>query len=120
MKFILSTLTTALLALLLGLYLPWWSIAIAGFIIAILFKQSSSKGFLAAFLGVFLFWGMVAFLQDMKNQHLLSTKIGALLGIGNNPFLLILITGIVGGLVAGFAALTASNFNNRKKVSKMS
>ena len=118
MKFIISILTTAILALLLGLYLPWWSIALAGFIMAILMKQSSGKSFLAGFLGVFLFWGVFAFLQDMNNQHILSAKISALLSMGNNSFLLIVITGVVGGLVAGFAALTASSFYKNPKVTK--
>ncbi|TXH20053.1 MAG: hypothetical protein E6Q95_06470 [Chitinophagaceae bacterium] len=116
MKLIISILATALLALILGIFLPWWSIALAGFIIAIIVKQASVKSFMGGLLGAFICWAGYAFIIDSKNQHLLSSKIGVLLGIGNNAFLLILVTGLVAGLVAGFAALTASFLSSKKVV----
>lgn len=114
MKFLVALLLTALLSFIAGLYLPWWSITIAAFIVALLVYQKAGIAFLSGFSGLFLLWGSLSFWMDTKNESIFSAKIGALLGIGNNPFLLILITGIVSGLVGGFAAMTGSFARSKK------
>lgn len=115
MKFIVAVLLTAALAFVSGLYLPWWGIAIAAFIVALLVQQKPWKTWVAGFLGVFLLWVVLAWMRDAPNDSLLSGKIGELLGIGNNPVALMIITGFIGGLVAGFAALTAGFLRKEKK-----
>ena len=47
MKFLTAILTTAILAFAAGLFLPWWSVAIAAFVVALVMKQSSWKSALA-------------------------------------------------------------------------
>jgi len=59
-------------------------------------------------------WGGLAFWIDVKNDSILSVRISQLMGIGNNPVILILITGLIGGLVGGFAAMSASFLRSRK------
>ena len=108
MKFMASFVLTILLAFIAGLYLPWWGIAVAAFIAAIVVYQKAGMAFLTGFLGLFFLWSLIAWLIDSANDSILSAKIGELLGVGHNPFLLVLITGFVGGLVAGFAAMTGS------------
>jgi hypothetical protein len=108
MKFIISILLIALLSFAAGLYLPWWSLALVAFVVAALIHQRAGKAFLSGFLGLFLLWGILAFVIDQNNDHLLSTKISELLGLGGNWFVLILITGIISGLVAGLAAMAGS------------
>lgn len=115
MKFIASLLLTALLAFIGGIYLPWWSIAIAAFVAALLIHQTAGKAFAAGFLGLFIVWALLAGWIDNANGSLLSARIGELLGIGNNPLLLIGITALIGGLVAGFAAMSASFLRSTKK-----
>src|SRR5882757_2956059 len=102
MKFITAIILTALLSFAGGLWFSWWIIAIAAFIIALLVHQKAGKAFLAGAIGVFLLWGALAWWIDMKNEHLLSKKIAAVLPLGGSSFLLILVTAIIGGLVAGF------------------
>lgn len=63
---------------------------------------------MAGFLGVFLLWGGLALWMDIKNQGVLSAKIAQLLPLGGSGIALILITGFVGALIAGFAALSGS------------
>lgn len=108
MKFLTATLLTLLLAFVSGLYLPWWGIAIVALLVAAIVHQKAGKAFLSGFLGLFLLWGVLAFWIDMKNDHILSQKIAAILPLGGNSILLILVTALVGGLVAGFAALSGS------------
>jgi hypothetical protein len=106
MKFFLSILLTALLAFIGGLYLPWWSLAIAAFVVALLLQQSAFRSFAGGFIGLFLLWGGLAWWIDMKNQGILSKKIASLLPLGGSSFLLILVTAIIGALVAGLAAMS--------------
>lgn len=57
------------------------------------------------FLAIFLFWSVFAFIVSSANDFTLAKKIAVLLPLGGNPYILILVTGIVGGLAAGIAAL---------------
>ena len=108
MKFAVSVILIAFLAFALGLYLPWWSIAIAAFVITALIHQRPGVSLLAGFAAIFLLWLILAAVIDMRNQHILSRKLASLLPLGGNSFLLMLITALVGGLVAALAALSGS------------
>ena len=114
MKFLAALILTALLSFIAGLYLPWWGIAIAAFVVALIVYQHAGMAFLAAFAGLLLLWSGLAFWIDSGNESIISARIGELLGIGNNAFLLILITGAIGGLVAGFAAMSGSFLRRNK------
>ncbi len=108
MKFIVSILLIAILSFAIGLYLPWWSLALVAFLVAALIHQRAGKAFLSGFLGLFLLWGILAFIIDQNNQHILSHKVAQLLPLGGSSFMLILVTAFIGGLVAGFAAMAGS------------
>jgi hypothetical protein len=114
MKFAISVILIAVLSFALGLYLPWWSIAIAAFVVTALLHQRPRISLLAGFVALFLLWFFLATVIDMRNQHILSRKLALLLPLGGNSFLLTLITALVGGLVGGLAALSGS-FARRTK-----
>ena len=106
MKFLVSILLTALLSFAACLFLPWWVIAIAGFIVAFAIPQKAGLSFLAGFLALFFLWAGLSFWMSAANNHLLAHKISMLFIKADNPFLLITITGLIGGLIAGFGSLT--------------
>lgn len=108
MKFVVAILLTALLSFAFGLQLPWWFIAVAAFIVAIAIPQKNAKAWLSGFLGVFLLWSILAFVAEQKGGELIAKQIATLLPLQGNTFLLVLVTGFIGGLVAGFGALTGS------------
>jgi hypothetical protein len=108
MKILVSVILTALVSFALGLYLPWWTVALAGFIVAMLIYQSPGRSFLAGFSGVFLLWAILAWKIDSANNSLLAPKIAAILPFGGSIFLLILVTAILGGLIGGSGAITGS------------
>jgi len=110
LKYILSIIVTALLAFVAGLYLPWWGIAPAAFLVSAAIPQKPAFSFLSGFLGLFLLWEVLAWWIDSKNNGILSQKIAAILPLNGSSVLLIVITSIIGGLVAGFAALAGSYF----------
>lgn len=105
-KFLVAFLLTALLGFIFGLYFPWWSVALAGFIGALLVHQTAIRNFLAGFAGIFILWTVLAWMIDSANDQILSARIGQLLGLSSS-FLLILVTGFIGALVGGLGALTA-------------
>ena len=115
MRFILATMLTALLSFFAGLYLPWWSIAIIAFLVAILIKQFVGRSFLAGFLGIFLLWTVVALWIDVKNEHILSQKIAQVFPLGGSSILLILVTAFIGALVGGFAAMSGASLLPAKR-----
>ena len=120
MKFFAALFLTGLFAFALGGYLNWWSIAIASFVVAALIPQRPVMAWLSGFLGLFLLWGGMSFIINQNNGGVFATKIGLLLPLGGNVFLLMIVTALVGALVAGFAALSGSYLRKSKKVKRNS
>ncbi len=116
MKFISAILLTALLSFSVGLFtvLPWYSFVICALAVAVAVHQKPFKAFLAGFIALFALWCILALLQDVANEHILSTKVANILPLKGNYILLIIITGFIGGLVAGFGALTGSYLRKAK------
>ena len=108
MKFAVAIILTALLALAGGLWFGWWVIAPASFLVALLVHQRAGKAFLSGGAGGLLLWGGLAWWIDAGNGSLLSKKVAEILPLGGSPFLLILVTAVIAGLVAGCAALSGS------------
>ena len=114
MKFIISFILTALLSFAACFYLPWWSIAITAFIIAVLIPQKPGKAFLTAFLALFLLWGGLSYWISNNNDHILAHKVSLLILKVDDPYLLILATALMGALVSGFAGLSGSYLRKSK------
>ena len=115
MKFIASIFLTALLSFVICLYMDWWAIAIAAFIVALFIHQDPMKSFLTGFIALLLLWGGLAWWIDMKNQHVLSAKLAGLFPFAGSVFVMILVTALLGALVAGFASLAGSYLREGKK-----
>ncbi len=116
MKFASSLILIALLSFAACLYLEWWSIAIVAFLVAALIPQSPGKSFLTGFLAIFLLWGVLSFWISSTNEHILAHKVSLLILNIDNPYFLMLITALIGGVVGGFAAITASFLKKKKLV----
>jgi hypothetical protein len=114
MKFFISLILTILLSFAACLFLPWWSIAIAAFVVAALIPQKPFKSFLTAFIALFLLWGGLSFWMSNNNHHILAHKVSQLILKMDNPILLIIATALIGALVAGFAALAGSYLRKSK------
>jgi|694.fasta_scaffold00541_8 hypothetical protein len=108
MKLLTSIILTAYLGYVVGVYtnFPWWFFVFSSALIALAIRQSAFTTFFAGFAGMFLLWLILAFFKDAANEHLLSQKVAPMLSMGHSSALLILVTGLVGGLVSGMGALT--------------
>ncbi|NDF98188.1 MAG: hypothetical protein EB101_04530 [Chitinophagia bacterium] len=107
MKFSIALLITFLTGLGLGTsgLIPWWGFVVASALVGVTVQQSATKAFAAGFLGMFLAWGGLAWWIDWQNHSLLSQKIALILPLGGSAAALLFITGLLGGLLAGMAAL---------------
>ena len=108
MKFIVSVLLIAFLSYVLSLFLPWWVIAIAAFVVSAFIPQKSFISFLSGFIALFLLWGIMSWMISTDNHDLLAHRVSMLIIKQDNPVLLILMTALIGAVVAGFAALAGS------------
>lgn len=81
--------------------LPWWTIVPVGILAGWWLKPKPGAGFLAGF----LLWGATAFLLNYGNGGILSARVGQLFqGLGG--WALVLVTGLIGGLLASLSVLT--------------
>lgn len=103
MKFVTHTLLILVFALLLQLFLPWWTMAIAAFTISFMMYEKGLSSFMAGFLGVGLLWLALVLYIDISTASILTEKLNRLLPLNS-----MLLTFLIGGLVGGFASLTGA------------
>jgi hypothetical protein len=108
MKIISAIITVGILSAILENFLPWWTIAPVAFAVAYLFKLEWYNAFLAGFAGLFLLWGGMAFFIDHANEHILSGRVSILFIKSSKPLVIVLMTGLIGGLVAGFGGMAGA------------
>ena len=104
-KNLLNFIATILIAYILSLVLPWWSVMVATLATALFFPLKKAAVFFIPFLAILLFWFVYSYLMSSGNDFTLAKRIAVLLPLGGNPYILMLVTGIVGGLAAGIAAV---------------
>lgn len=95
--------------------MDWWAIAIAAFIVAVFIHQKPMKSFLTGFIALLLLWGGLSWWIDMKNEHVLSHRMASVLPFGGSVLLMILVTALIGALVAGFASMAGSYIREKKE-----
>ena len=115
MKSLTSIVLIILLSFYACLYFPWWSIAIVAFIVSALIPQRPWVSFLSGFIALFLLWVGLSFWISTNNDHILAHRVSLLIFKTESTFLLILVTALIGALVAGFGALTGSFLSAFKK-----
>lgn len=104
-KNIINFIATIVLALLLSFFLPWWSVMTAALATSLFIPLKKAAVFFVPFLAILLFWVLYSFILSSGNDFTLAKRISELLSLGGNPYLLMLVTGIIGGLAAGIAAV---------------
>ena len=107
MKFTIAVVLIAFLSPLAEFFLPWWTIAVAAFLVALVIEQRPGKAFLSGFLGVTLFWCSDILFKDFSNAHLLSAKLAKLFHLPGYP-IFIAVCVLLGALPAGLASLSGA------------
>jgi len=118
-KKIINFIVTIAVAFILSQFLSWWSVMLAAFLTAFLIPLKKSTVFIVPFLAIALLWIIQSWILSSTNDYILAKKIAILLPLGGNPFVLMLVTGIIGGLAAGIAAVFGKQcqvlFGNKNK-----
>jgi hypothetical protein len=112
-KFIIQVIVIALLAYMLELFFPWWSVAIAAALGGLFLR--SDANFWAGFCGIGVLWFSAALVLDISSSGQLADKVAAIMHI--NETLLIIVTTLTGAVVGGMASFTGS-LVTRKKAAK--
>ena len=114
MNFLKQTLFTIALCFILQYFLPWWTLAIGAFIGGYYFGNKGFISFLSGLLAVGILWFVMAFMVDVQTQSVLTEKVARIFPT-KTPGLLFLVTAVIGGLPAGFAALTGALLKTEKR-----
>lgn len=104
-KNITNFIATVVLAAVLGLFLPWWAVMLAAFASSLFVPLEGASVFGVPFAAVFLYWAIYSFVLSSANDFILAAKISELLKLGGNPYVLVAMTGIIGGFAAGIAGV---------------
>lgn len=88
-----------------GWIAPWWSIAPIAFIVGFFLCPSSLRAFFAGFAGVGILWAAIVTYIHWHSQGVLTAKIATMMFLPS-PLLLIVITAVIGGSIAGLSAIS--------------
>lgn len=102
---LLNFVLTLILAFCFSFFMPWWSVMLAAFISACVAPLKGFGIFLIPFLSIFVLWICYAWFLSASNDYILAEKIAVLFPLGGNVLFLLLLTGLIGGLAAGFSGI---------------
>jgi hypothetical protein len=105
MKFILQVFGIMILGHMFEIFLPWYSIALAAFVMGYFLR--SRANFLAGFLGIALLWLFQAWMMNSGTASDLADRVAHIFSLSRTEWLL-LVMAVVGGMVGGFAALSGA------------
>ncbi|MBP7184050.1 MAG: hypothetical protein KBA06_00960 [Saprospiraceae bacterium] len=107
MKNITSYIASIILGVLVSYFLPWWSIAIVTFILAVYYKQHPLVAFGLGFASASSVWLFYAGFLSYMNAGILLPKIGELFQ-GLSSAQILSVTSIIAGITGGLGALIGS------------
>lgn len=114
MKRIAGILLMIIIGFLLANYLHWMAGFIACVLVVPFLKISSWQAFVIGFIAFFIIWAGFALWADTNNQQILSEQIGNLFNLPSIG--LVIITGILGALPAGFLSWFVTSLNLKRKL----
>lgn len=97
-----------------GLFLPWWSVAIAAFLVSVTIPLPPARAFFNGFLAVFLLWLALAFFMDVRNDHIMANRMSELILQVRNPILIGVVSSLIGGITGGLGSLCGSLLQSKR------
>ncbi|WP_044198807.1 hypothetical protein [Dyadobacter tibetensis] len=90
---------------------PWWVIALVPFLVHIWRPSGYLAAFLSSFLAVALLWLLYSGYQHIESGGAISERITQVFRLPNAT-LLVVLTGLIGGLMAGLAGMAGYSIKN--------
>ena len=97
------------LSLIFQIFLPWWIIVPIAMGAAFWKANTGKHAFTTGFLAIFCLWILAGLFYSIPNENILANRVGEMLSLPAGSFnwiIVLLISALIGGLVAGVAALT--------------
>lgn len=97
-----------IVAFILQLFLSWWIIVPGAFALSLWRSTSGKNAFKSGFWAIFLLWIGTALYYTIPNHNLLANRVAQLFMLPETSIswiVILLVTALIGGLVAGLAAL---------------
>ena len=86
--------------------LPWWCIVLVSAAVGAFLSPTWQRAFFAAFIAIFLLWTIYPLILSLFDDFKMAEIIGKIIG-GLPSGIILAITGLVGGFVAGISALSS-------------
>ncbi len=102
---------------LLQLILPWWVIVILSFVTCGLIGKTAKLSIWQPFFAIALLWTAVALYKSLPNHNLLVSRIAEMFSL-HAWWLILLITALLGGLVAAISGYCGYQFRKAVLVKK--
>ena len=90
------------------LLFPWWISAVVAFWVGFWIADSPQRSYLYGFASMLLMWSIFAGFQSSANGGLITTAFSNVFGGKVSGGQLIWLTGLIGGLVGGFSAMSGT------------
>lgn len=87
------------------MFFPWWIIVIVPLVVEAIFGRGKGTAFFSGFYGIAIPWMLLSAYVDIQSESILSSKILALFKMPEYGFVMIILTGLLGGLYGGLASL---------------
>lgn len=123
--FLVKVFSILLLSFLLTLFMPWYTPFIICFMTGLILSNKPGNNFLAGLLAVGIFWLVYALVLDIRNEHILSSKIALLfsqsLKTDITGGVLLMITTFLGALLGGLSCMAGAMIiddGSRKRLRK--
>jgi len=99
----------AILCFLLQMIAPWWVIIVVAFVTCGIIGKTGKIAFWQSFFAIFLLWIGYSLFKSLPNDNLLASRVAAMTGV-KLWWILLLITGLISGLVAGISGYCGYHF----------
>jgi hypothetical protein len=94
---------------LLQMVLPWWVVIVIAFATCGIIGKTGKISFWQPFLAIFTLWIAMALFKSLPNHNVLATRVAEMLSVKLWPVVL-LVTGLLGGLAAGISGYCGYHF----------
>src|SRR5689334_15688522 len=104
MRFIIQVILTSTFSYFLQQVMPPWVVVLVAAFVSLLLPNTLLIAFWGGFVALSLLWMIKATVIDVYTHSVLSSKIAPLLGL-KSPIVLIVLTGLTGGMLGGLGAV---------------
>lgn len=87
-------------------YFPWWSGVLVALLVELTLGKKDATAFFSGFYGLAIPWMILSTYIDIKSDSILTMKILDLFKMPQYAIVMIVLTGLVGGLAGGIGSLS--------------